>query len=240
MTSPSPTRPTVRILERDVDLAVGVPPAEVARATVELVAPVIEPDWDERSGPWGIGDRGLGLLLVDGLLLREVRILATRSAELLGSGDVLRPSDVDGEFTLPVPTEVSWTVLEPLTVALLDEDFLVAACRHPSVLARLLGRAVGRAKSLAVHEAVTNLKHVETRLLVQFWHLAERWGRVGMGGVTVPLPLTHDLLARLVGAARPSVTTALGRLAERGEVVRTESGWRLDPASRATVSNLTD
>ena len=240
MSIPSATHRTIRILERDVDLAAGLPAADVARATAELVAPVFEPDWDELGGQWGIGDRGLGLLLVDGLLLREVRILATRSAELLGAGDVLRPSDVDGEFTLPVPTEVSWTVLAPLTVAVLDDDFLAAACRHPAVLARLLGRAVGRAKALAVHEAVTNLKHVETRLLVQFWHLAERWGRVGRDGVTVPLPLTHDLLARLVGAARPSVTTALGRLAERGEVLRSESGWLLDPASRATVGNLTD
>jgi CRP/FNR family transcriptional regulator, cyclic AMP receptor protein len=188
MSIPGVTSRTIRILEHDVDLAAGLPAAEVARATAELVAPLIEPDWHERNGQWGIGDRGLGLLLIDGLLLREVRILATRSAELLGAGDLLRPSDIDSEFTLPVPAEVSWTVLAPLAVAVLDDDFLVAACRHPSVLARLLGRAVGRAKALAVHEAVTNLKHVETRLIVQFWHLAERWGRVGRNGVTVPLP----------------------------------------------------
>jgi CRP/FNR family cyclic AMP-dependent transcriptional regulator len=240
MSIPGLTHPTVRILQHDVDLAADLPATEVARATEELVAPLIEPDWHERSGTWGIGGSGLGLLLVEGLLLREVQILSTRSAELLGAGDLLRPSDVDGEFTLPVATEVAWTVLEPLSVAVLDQDFLAAACRHPSVLARLLGRAVGRAKALAVHEALTNMKHVETRLLVQFWHLAERWGRVGREGVTIRLPLTHDLLARLVGATRPSVTTALGRLAERGDLLRTEGGWLLDPASRTTVRSLTD
>jgi CRP-like cAMP-binding protein len=240
MSLPGLTQRTVRILEWDVDLAANLPAGEVARATEELVAPLVESDWEQRSGRWGIGDRGLGLLLIDGLLLREVHILSTRSAELLGAGDLLRPSDVDGEFTLPAPTEVAWTVLAPLKLAVLDDTFLAAACRHPAVLAQLLGRAVGRSKALAVHEAVTNLKHIEMRLLVQFWHLAERWGRVGRAGVVIRLPLTHELLARLVGATRPSVTTALGRLAARGDLVRNDRGWLLNPASRESVRALTD
>ena len=240
MFNPGASSSTVRILEQDVDLGADLPPGDVVRATEELVARLVESDWDERSGRWGIGDRGLGLLLVDGLLLREVHLLSTWSAELLGSGDLLRPSDVDGEFTLPVATEVAWTALAPLKFAVLDETFLAAACRHPTVLARLLGRAIERSKSLAVHVAVTNLKHVETRLLFQFWHMAERWGRVGRNGVTVPLPLTHALLAKLVGAARPSVTTALGRLAARGDLVRRDGDWLLNPASRASVRALTE
>ena len=36
----------------------------------------------------------------------------------------------------------------------------------------------------------------------------------------VPLALTHRLLGQLVGARRPTVSTALGELAERGELVR--------------------
>jgi CRP/FNR family transcriptional regulator, cyclic AMP receptor protein len=231
---------TVRVLERDPDLAAGLRADDLERAREELVAVIVEPDWTERGGTWGLGDRGLGLLLIEGLLLREVRVLSTRSAELLGAGDLLRPADVDGQFTLPVPGEVEWSVLAPLDIALLDDAFLESACRYPSVLARLMGRAIGRAKALAEHEAVTNLKHVETRLLVQFWHLAERWGRVGREGVTVSLPLTHELLAKLVGAARPSVTTAMGRLSSRGALVRDGDGWILDPASRGTVRDLTD
>ena len=75
---------------------------------------------------------------------------------------------------------------------------------------------------------MTNLKHVETRLLMQFWHLAERWGRVGPNGIAIAVPLTHEMLAKLVGATRPSVTTALGRLAARGVLVREPDGlWRL-------------
>jgi CRP-like cAMP-binding protein len=77
-----------------------------------------------------------------------------------------------------------------------------------------------------------SLKHVEARLLVQFWQLAERWGRVDRDGIAVTLPLTHELLAKLVGAARPSVTTALGRLAEGGLLLRSGNVWRLSSDSR--------
>jgi CTP:molybdopterin cytidylyltransferase MocA len=42
------------------------------------------------------------------------------------------------------------------------------------------------------------------------------------------LPLTHQVLGRLVGAQRPSVTTALSDLARRGVIERREDGaWIL-------------
>jgi len=67
---------------------------------------------------------------------------------------------------------------------------------------------------------------------VLFWHLAERWGRVGPGGVLVPLRLTHRTLADLVGARRPSVTAALGDLSRRDLITRAGDGWVLqgDPS----------
>jgi CRP/FNR family cyclic AMP-dependent transcriptional regulator len=65
-------------------------------------------------------------------------------------------------------------------------------------------------------------------------------GACGRDWVTVPLPLTHALLAKLVGAARPSVTTALGRLAARSDLVRSDGRWLLNPASRASVRSLTE
>jgi hypothetical protein len=66
------------------------------------------------------------------------------------------------------------------------------------------------------------------------WHLAERWGRVGPEGVRVPLRLTHEALGRLVGARRPSVTTALSGLSKRGCLERTPAGWLLygDPSEQ--------
>jgi DNA-binding GntR family transcriptional regulator len=67
------------------------------------------------------------------------------------------------------------------------------------------------------------------------WYLADRWGRVTPDGVIVPLRLTHETLARLVGAQRPSVTTAIRQLEEEGHLRRTPDRlWLLcgDPPER--------
>ena len=223
----------VRVLEIDPDLGADLDSHLLAGATRELVAPVVDVEWSARTGRWGFQDDAVraGLMIVEGLLIRHVRMLGTTSAELLGAGDLLRPAEVDGAIAIPAPAEIEWTALVPVRVAALDEAFLAAACRYPAVLGRLLERAVSRAKALALHDVVTNLKHVETRLLVQFWHLAERWGRVTREGIVIDLPLTHELLAKLVGAARPSVTTALGGLADRGLVARDGRAWVLSHES---------
>lgn len=234
-------RRLVRVLEADPDLGVDLDPATLEVAVAELVGPVVQLDWAAAEGRWGPREpQGhLGLLILEGMLLREVRLLGTSSAEVLGAGDLLRPWDVDGELILPTPADVHWTRLARCEVAILNAQFLRRAARWPDVLARLTGRTVGRAKSLALHDAITNLKHVETRLLVQFWHLAERWGRVAPDDISIPVPLTHEMLAKLVGATRPSVTTGLGRLAARGLVVREHRGvWRLRHDSREALEPL--
>jgi hypothetical protein len=47
-------------------------------------------------------------------------------------------------------------------------------------------------------------------------------------GTVVPLALSHRMLAQLVGARRPTVSTACGELARRGEVLRAADGtWLL-------------
>ena len=58
-------------------------------------------------------------------------------------------------------------------------------------------------------QAISQLVRVDRRLLALFWHLAERWGRVTGDGVLVPLTLSHRMLSQLVGARRPTVSTAL-------------------------------
>jgi hypothetical protein len=229
-----------RVLEIDPDLGVDLAPEALESATADLVVPLVQVEWAKHRGAWGPSEtRGcLGLLIVEGLLFREVELLTTCSAEVLGAGDVLRPWDVAGDLLPPVPAEVDWSALAPVHVAVLTRGFAARAARFPEVLARLAGRGVARAKALALHDALTNLKHVETRLLVQFWHLAERWGRVGRDDISIPVPLTHEMLAQLVGATRPSVTTGLGHLATRGLVLRDDAVWRLSHDSREALEPL--
>ena len=172
----------------------------------------------------------LGLLVLDGLLSRDVILDKPLAAELVGQGDLLRPSDRDGADA-PVPFGVSWTVLEPARLAVLDPTFARALGQWPSAMAAVLRGASNRAHSLAITLAVSNLRRVDVRLLTLLWYLAERWGRVTPDGVIVPLRLTHETLARLVGAQRPSVTTAIRQLEVEGRLRRTPDRlWLLQGA----------
>jgi DNA-binding GntR family transcriptional regulator len=54
---------------------------------------------------------------------------------------------------------------------------------------------------------------------------------VTASGVAVGVPVPHRVLAQLVGARRPTVSTALSRLAESGELTRDRNGgWLLTGA----------
>jgi CRP-like cAMP-binding protein len=169
----------------------------------------------------------LGLLVLDGLLTRDVVLEGTLATELVGRGDIIRPSDHDGQDA-PVPFDIVWQVLEPARMAVLDRQFTQAAMKWPEAMEVLFRGAVHRAQSLAIGLAVSNMRRVDQRLLSLMWYLADRWGRVTPEGVKVPLRLTHQTLGRLVGAQRPSVSTALGQLAEDNRLTRAPDGtWVL-------------
>jgi len=173
------------------------------------------------------GTRPIGLLLLDGLLLREAIVDEHPSAELLGPGDVMRAWDDDDNEEL-LPRTVQWTALTATRVAIVDHAFAVRAAQWPEVFASLLDRAARRAERLVVMQAIAHLTRVDDRLLALLWCLAERWGRVVPDGVLVSLRLSHRTLAGMVGARRPSVTTALGQLMARGELERRADGeWVL-------------
>jgi hypothetical protein len=224
----------ISLLDFDPDLGRDIDGDDArARARLELMARTGRLGWTRRSGHWGPRDpRGhLGLLVIDGLLLREVVLRRGGSAEVLGSGDVLRPWDVDGEELLPIDSRVEWAVLSEVTVAVLDYGFARRACRWPMVIGPLVSRNTVRAKANTLNQAISHFKHVESRLLLLFWHFAGRWGKVRSEVIVIELPLTHELLGKLVGATRPSVTTALGQLAQRGLLTREDGIWRLSRSS---------
>ncbi len=82
--------------------------------------------------------------------------------------------------------------------------------------------------------AIAHHQRVDDRLLLTLWHLAERWGRVRSDGIALPLPLSHQRLADLIGAHRPSVTTAIGDLSRAGALSRSETGSGCSTALRPT------
>ena len=171
-----------------------------------------------------------GFMIVDGLLSREVDVLGRRCVEMLGQGDVMRPWQWDEEGS-HVRAEVGWMVLEPTRLAVLDHGLVVRMVPWPQLGVELFNRGTRRAHHLAVALAIAHHQRVDDRIMLTLWHLAERWGRVHPDGIVVPLPLGHQRIADLVGAHRPSVTTALGELTRAGKLGRRDNGdWVLHGA----------
>jgi CRP-like cAMP-binding protein len=164
---------------------------------------------------------------MEGLLARHVRLGETRTTELVGPGDILRPPDLEGGEA-KFPAGIEFSVLEPARLALLDRDVTAEVCRWQPVVTSIVTAAARRSFGLAELLALSHLRRVDARLIVLFWQLAYRFGRVQSDGVSVPLRLTHETLGHVVGAQRPSVTTALNQLEAEGRLSRRDGGgWLL-------------
>lgn len=222
----------VALVEVDVELAECIPPGDLEAARRQLLAATLELPlgvWDPENLARATHDSVVGVLVIEGLLTRSVTLAGRTTGEIVGVGDILRPWDVE-EGVPPVPFEITWNVLAPTRLALLDRRLVTASARWPLIAAEIARRVVKRSRSLSLSLALGQVPRVDGRLLLLFWRLADRWGRMTRDGIVVPLRLTHETLAALVAARRPSVTSALGRLAHKELLVRTETGWLMDPA----------
>jgi CRP/FNR family cyclic AMP-dependent transcriptional regulator len=215
------------LFDVDPELGETLDPRHLTEARARAIVAVV----DVPSGPWSpapIGEmasRPFGLLIVDGMLVRELLLAGSTMTELLGPGDLVDFRDPD-DALLPVLTR--WSVPERAEVAIVDDRILAMLRTWPVVGRILLERAGRRAGRLVAHRAIAQLPRVDQRLLAFFGHLAEYWGRVGTAGVVIPLQLTHETLGRLIGARRPTVSLALKELSASGMLERRGDGaWLL-------------
>jgi CRP-like cAMP-binding protein len=182
-----------------------------------------------QRGPWQPSGQPsgnhLGFIVLDGLVGRRVVVPDRgRSLELLGRGDLFSPWQEDS----PSFSQVAWTVIEPSQIAALDESFAAQVREFPELLEALTERALSRSRRIAVSAAIANTVGVEERLLLLLWQLMELWGRKTKGGAVLPFRLSHQTLADLVGARRPTVTLALRGLTDRELLKRGSNGeWIL-------------
>jgi CRP/FNR family transcriptional regulator, cyclic AMP receptor protein len=223
---------TIPLLDADGELGRLMSADQIAQARRQLTVRrhTVEP------GPWEgerlreAGPEHVGLLVLDGVMTRELVLADNVSAELLGPGDLVRPWQAAGPERL-VPYSIRWTALVRTELAVLDRRFAAALTHYPQVNAMLIDRLTERSQRLSLMQAISQLNGVDRRLLTLFWHLAERWGRVTPAGVVVPVAVPHRVLAQLVGARRPTVSSALGQLTDRGELAREpDGGWLLKGA----------
>ena len=217
-----------RVLDEDPELGEGIDTDalaaanQCARATVVRLVPG---EWQQSSWPASIRG-GFGWLVLDGLLLRRVSMGDRVGVELLSAGDLLRPWQREDALA-SVARQLGWRVLAPCRLAVLDVDFARRISAFPQIAGQLTGRAMRRSRHFAVILAIVQQPKVELRLHMLFWHLADRWGTVRPDGVLVPLRLTHTVLAELVAARRPTVSSALSALERNGQLARIPDGWVL-------------
>jgi hypothetical protein len=215
------------VLDEDADLAELVPEPRRAAARHASQAAVMEVSaglWDARQDA-DLARHGYGLLVLEGVLIRRVGYAGRYGAELLADGDLLRPWEFDGDDTIGY--ETGWRVLTRTRMAVLDLSWTERMGRYPAVGPALAGRALVRSRRLAAMMAIAQQPRLDDRLWMLFWELADRHGRVHPDGVHVDLPLTHEVLSHLAAARRPSVSSALTKLAGQGRLWRNGRGWVL-------------
>jgi CRP/FNR family cyclic AMP-dependent transcriptional regulator len=231
---------TIHLLDEEPALAELLSPHERPAARRALTADAFY----AKSGSWSPAtfnegeQRPFGVLVLDGLVLREVAVAETSCGELVGPGELLRPWE-DPSHRAPTPYEIAWKVVQPLRVAVLDADFARVLAMWPALVDAFVDRAVERSHSLALHVAIHCLRRVDVSLLVLFSHLADRFGKMTLDGVVVPIDLTHRDLGKLVGATRQSISTALADLADRECLFRRPDGsWLMQDEAPEELEHM--
>jgi CRP/FNR family cyclic AMP-dependent transcriptional regulator len=229
MTGPPPA--LMRLLDIEPDIASRLREDDRAEARERLTvdcASVPEGTWVLKEDD----SRTLGLIVVDGLLLQEIGIGGRRSLNLLGRGDVILPAAYPSDA---LDVTVQWTAATEATIAILDDRLQAPFRLWPGLALGLMDRVALQLTRLAVQSAIARLPRVEDRLEATFWDLADRWGRMTPSGIHLPLQLTHEVLARLAGGRRPTISLALRDLADRGIVARRPDGSWLLAAQRPSL-----
>jgi hypothetical protein len=185
------------------------------------------PQIDLETGPWELPEGGgdeLGYLVLSGMLLRRVTVAGGRSVELLATDDLLLPwREERASFS-----DSEWHVVDRARLAVLDLRPGSPISQSSAATGVIVNRAIDRSRALALQSAIMSIVGIEERLLALLWTFAERWGTVVPGGVEIEVNVPQSVLAEMVGTRRPSVSLALGNLADRGLLIAAAAGrWVL-------------
>jgi CRP/FNR family transcriptional regulator, cyclic AMP receptor protein len=212
---------SVRLLDVEPDLAAGLSEPERARVS-RLALPAI----DVQAGPWSPPAslrEAMGVVVVYGQLIRTGHTFARPDIHLLGPGDV-------AECQSLAHSKGRWRALQPAQLVVLDERFVLAARAWPALMTGLSHRLFEAQEEQHTRAAICAMPRVEERILALLCHLAGRWGHVTTDGVTLTLPVTHELLGALIGSRRPTVSLALKALEQQRLLVRRDDGAWVLPA----------
>ena len=193
-----------------------------------LVVPCLTADDREDVAPaFAVESDVMWLAVVEGTVVKETT-LATRSAlEVLGPGDLLAPP-LSATRQLESRAVSRYVALGRASLAPVGMSFTRVAARFPAVSKFLHARLAEQAHRASMHLAMLHRPRAEDRIITLFTDLAERFGRVSADGILIDLPLTHDLIGRLTGSRRPTVSLALQTLHDDGLLAKHDDNrWKL-------------
>ena len=194
------------------------PDRERARSVL-LACPNIEVDAD--APRFATGFPAQALLLVDEgfVVLRGAVKPVSRSVVTCeaGPGSVLLP---------PTPDELL-TGLGRSRLTVIDAEARGELLRIPALAERVVAQlalALSQKQEATANFALT--RHVD-RVSRKLLQLAANYGHVVRDGVRIDFPVSHALLAEMIGSSRETVTRAVDQLQRDGFVDRRGSTYRL-------------
>ena len=218
-------RRSIRLLDVRPELGRDLTQADFAVARSEIVLPVSSVDGgpvdpEQLAVAARAGGPLLGAVVIDGLLTAQTPADGRSTVSLHGPGDLLL---FDG---LPRPLPAGPTTVRAVhrsTVALLDDRFPARQTRWPQVAAQLLAETGHQSR----RDVPGRDGPVEERLHEVLSSAAARWGWDDGDRVAIDLPLTSELLARVVGGRSATVALGLRELRGRELIRRRDGSWLL-------------
>jgi CRP/FNR family transcriptional regulator, cyclic AMP receptor protein len=225
----------IRLLEFDPDLGSELDAEALAQARHQVLLPAVT----LATGPWdadvlaaaaGVQGTVYGFVLVAGMLTFDVDLAGRASTRLLTPPELVL---LDRWQSETLPLRWGWTALERSIVGVLDARLLTIGRRWPGLMAAILVRSAEQVRHALLQQAIAQIPRVEERLMALMWEVADRRGVVREDGIWVRLPVTHDTLARMIGARRPTVSLGLKALSARGMLVADADGdgWLINRGS---------
>ncbi len=167
--------------------------------------------------------RGVPLLVVDAgfVVLRTLDDHVSRSVltSVAGPGGVIVP---------PAERETLESLADSRLVVV-SEDALRRLLEIPGfarLLIEALSAALRQAQEMMGNFASTRHLDRVRELLIQ---LARTYGKVGPDGIRIDFPISHMLLAEMIGSSRETVTRAVDELQRTGFLKRCGRSYRLQP-----------
>jgi len=163
----------------------------------------------------------------DALLLVEHGFVILRATVPRALRSVITCEAGAGRLVLPPSPQEVLVGLGNARLTVIDPDARGRLLRSPTLADRVvaqLAATVGQRQESAANFAPTRHSERVRRKLVQ---LGRTYGHVARDGVRIDFPVSHALLAEMIGSSRETVTRAIDELQRAGVIARHGSTYRL-------------